>query len=86
MENIADNNLIRFMNISKKKDGLFANFKVKGIRGGTVFSATIAVDLTEVTSVEISIDPLERIVEESAKIALREMKRIDFHFEPLTAL
>ena len=47
MKNIAENNLIRFINITKKKDGLFANFKVKGIKGGASFSASISVDLRQ---------------------------------------
>jgi hypothetical protein len=46
MKNISENNLIRFTKISKKKDGLFANFKAKGIRGGTAFTSSIAVDLS----------------------------------------
>jgi hypothetical protein len=55
MKNIAENNLIRFINISKKKNGLYANFKAKGIRGGTVFTASVCVDITSV-DVDLSSD------------------------------
>ena len=40
--NLAENNLIRFINITKKKDGMFANFKVKGIKGGAALAASIS--------------------------------------------
>jgi len=86
MKNIEENNLVRFINVSKKKDGLFANFKVKGIRGGVIFSASVAVDLSEAMNIDPSSSSLEQIVEECAKIAVRELKKIDFQFEPLTAL
>ncbi len=33
MNNLAENNLIRFINITKKKDGIFANFKVQRDKG-----------------------------------------------------
>ena len=45
MKNLAENNLIRFINLTRKKDGMFANFKAKGMRGGTVFTASISVDI-----------------------------------------
>ena len=32
MADLAENNIVRFINITKKKDGMFANFKVKGIK------------------------------------------------------
>ena len=46
MKDLAENNLIRFKNISKKKEAIFANFKVKGVRGGVNFSASITVDIS----------------------------------------
>lgn len=85
MKNIAENNLIRFINISKKKDGLFANFKVKGIKGGTSFSASISVDLSSV-EVDISEDNLEKIIEECARVAVKEFKKAEFQFEGMTSI
>lgn len=41
MKELAENNLIRFKNISRKKDTMTANFKVKGLRGGVNFTASI---------------------------------------------
>lgn len=81
MKNIAENNLIRFINITKKKDGMFANFKVKGIRGGMLFSASIAIDLSA-AEVDPS-DPLEKIIETCARMAVREFKKAEFQFEGL---
>ena len=46
MKDLAENNLIRFKNISKKKEAMYANFKVKGVRGGVNFSASISVDIS----------------------------------------
>lgn len=83
MKNIADNNMIRFINITKKKDGIFANFKVKGIRGGTAFSASISVDIS---SAEVDpTDPLEKIIEQCARMAVREFKKAEFQFEGMQA-
>ena len=82
MKNIAENNLIRFINITKKKDGLFANFKVKGLRGGTSFSASISVDISA-AEVDLS-DPLEKIIEHCAKIAVKEFKKADIEFEGMS--
>lgn len=79
MKNIAENHLIRFINISKKKDGMFANFKVKGIKGGAQFSASISVDLS---AAELSpADTLEKIIEDSARIAVKEFKKGEMQFE-----
>src|SRR6478609_1866746 len=66
MKDLAHNNLVRFKNISKKKEGIYANFKVKGIRGGTTFSASIVVDI-DAAEVHAG-DPLEKIIEECARI------------------
>jgi hypothetical protein len=83
MQNIAENNLIRFINITKKKNGIFANFRVKGIRGGTTFSASIAVDIS---AAEVDpADSLEKIIEECARIAVRDFKKSELQFEGLVA-
>ncbi len=84
MQNLAENNLIRFKNISKKKESIYANFKVKGVRKGVLFSATISVDLA---AAELhSGDTMESIVEECAKIGLKEFQAADFQFEGITQL
>lgn len=83
MQNIAENNLIRFINISKKKDGIFANFRVKGVRGGTTFSASISVDIA---AAEVDpADTLEKIIEECARIAVRDFKKSELQFEGIVA-
>lgn len=84
MKNITENNLIRFINITKKKDGMFANFKARGIKGGTAFSASIAVDI-----VAARVDPsdtLEKIIEECARIAVRDFKTSELQFEGLVSI
>lgn len=84
MKNIAENNLIRFKNISKKKDGIFANFKVKGVKGGTTFSTSFAVDIS---AAEVDpADPLEKIIEQCARMAVKEFKTSDLQFEGLNAI
>ncbi|MBA3815005.1 MAG: hypothetical protein H0X29_00480 [Parachlamydiaceae bacterium] len=85
MKNIAENNMIRFINITKKKDGIFANFKVKGIKGGTSFSSSISVDLSSV-ELDISSDNLEKIIEACAREAVKEYKKAEFQFEGLQAI
>ena len=84
MKNIAENNLIRFINITKKKDGLFANFKAKGIKGGAAFSSSITVSLND-AEVELT-DSLEKIIEKSAKIAVKEYKASDLQFEGIHSI
>lgn len=84
MNNLAENNLIRFINITKKKDGIFANFKVSGIKGGMVYKATISVDL-DAADVDLT-DPMEKIIEACAKIAVKEFKKSDLQFEGLVAV
>lgn len=84
MKNIAENNLIRFLNITKKKDGMFVNFKAKGVKGGAAFSASIAVDIS---AAEVHPgDPLEKIVEECARIAVKEFRTSEMKFEGIVAL
>lgn len=81
MENLAENNLIRFKNISRKKESIFANFHVKCIRAGIILTANISVDIA---ALELHPgDTLEKIIGNSAKTALREFKRADFQFEDL---
>ena len=84
MSNLAENFVIRFINISKKKDGMFANFKVKGTRGGAVFSASVAVDL-DAADVDPT-DSIEHIVESCSKIAARELKNSEFPLETLSTI
>lgn len=79
MKNLAENFVVRFITISRKKEGMFANFKVKGIKGGTSMTASIAVDIME-AAVDPT-DPLEKIIEECARIAVRELKKSEFQFE-----
>jgi hypothetical protein len=84
MKNLSENNLIRFTKITKKKEGMFANFKAKGIRGGTSFTAAIAVDLSAA-----EVDPgdsLEKIIEECARIAEKDIKKSELQFEGLEAI
>ena len=79
MKNLAENNLIRFTNIIRKKETIYANFKVKGLRNGVIFSASISVDIT---SLELnSADSLEKIIEECARHGVKEFKKADFQFE-----
>lgn len=83
MNNLAQNHLIRFISITKKKTGLFANFKVKGLKGGTQYTASITVDVTA-ADVDLA-DPLEKIIAHCAKIALKEVKTSELQFEGIIA-
>lgn len=84
MKNIAENQLVRFISITKKKEGLFANFRVKGIKGGTQYSTSISVDLS---AAEVSAnDPLEKIIEESARIAVKEFQKYEVQFEGVASV
>ncbi len=84
MKDIVENNLIRFKNISRKKGEIFVNFKVKGVRAGVSFSASISVDLSA-TELDAG-ESLEKIIEECARIGVKEFKKADFQFEGLLAL
>jgi hypothetical protein len=82
MKDLAENNLIRFKNITRKKETLFANFKVKGLRAGVTFSASISVDISAA-----EVDPgdaLEKIIEECARIGVKEFKKAEFQFEGIS--
>ncbi|MFA5250076.1 MAG: hypothetical protein WC371_01540 [Parachlamydiales bacterium] len=81
MENLAENNLVRFKNLARKKESIMANFKVKCIRSGILFSATISVDIA---ALELHPgDTLEKIIQNCAKEAMKEFKKTEFHFEDL---
>lgn len=77
-------NLVRFRNISRKKGDITANFRVKGGRNGTDFTASIAVSI-DAANVDPA-DSLEKIIEECARIGVKEFKRCEFEFEGLVAL
>lgn len=81
--NIAENNLVRFISITKKKNGLFANFRVKGVKGGLTFSSAISVDMNQ-ANVDAN-DPLEKIIDKCAQIAVR-MSEAKLQFEGLAAV
>lgn len=84
MKDLAQNNLIRFINLTRKKDGIFANFKAKGVKGGASFSASISVDIAAA-----EVDPgdsLEKIIESCAKIAVKEFRTSDLQFEGIVAI
>lgn len=84
MKDLAENNLIRFKNISRKKEAIYANFKVKGVRGGVNFSASITVDIS---AAEVHAgDVLEKIIEECARIGVKEFRKAEFQFEGLTSI
>lgn len=78
--NIAENNLVRFISITKKKEGLFANFRVKRIKGGVFFSSSISVDISQ-ANLDAG-EPLEKIIEECARVAVR-LSETKLQFEGL---
>ncbi|CDR34445.1 hypothetical protein [Criblamydia sequanensis] len=85
MKNIAENNQIRFKNISRKKTGMFVNFIVTGIRGGTTYNASISVDMNA-AEVDLS-DSLEKIIDSCARIASKDIKeQPKYQFEGLQSI
>lgn len=78
--NIAENHLVRFISITKKKEGLFANFRVKGMKDGATYNSSISVALDQ-AEVDAS-DTLEKIIEKCGKIAVR-MSETKLQFEGL---
>ena len=69
---------------SRKKETIYANFKVKGVRGGVNFSASISVDIS---AAEVHAgDVLEKIIDECARIGVDEFKKADFQFEGIAVL
>lgn len=84
MTDLAENNLIRFKNVSKKKETLYANFKVKGTRAGVNFNASISVDIS---AAEVHTgDVLEKIIEECARIGVKEFKKAEFQYEGISSV
>jgi hypothetical protein len=84
MKDLAENNLIRFKNVTKKKESMYANFNVKGIRAGVNFSASISVDIA---AAEVHAgDVLEKIIEECARIGVNEFKKAEFQFEGISVV
>lgn len=77
---LVENNIIRFKNITKKKDGIFANYKVKALHNGVIISASISVDISAL-ELHPGQDTMEKIVEKCANHGLRELKKVDFEFE-----
>ncbi len=84
MKDLAENNLIRFKNISRKKEGLFANFKAKGVKGGTSYTASISVAILD-AEVDPS-DTLEDIIKAAADLAVKEVKNSNLQFEGLQSI
>jgi hypothetical protein len=84
VKNLEENGLIKFTKLSKQKEGIFANFKAKGIKGGTTFTATMSIDISQ-AEVDPA-DPLEKIIEECARIAVKDFKRSELQFEGIVAL
>lgn len=78
--NIAENYLVRFISVTKTKNGLFANFRVKAMKGGATMSSSISVDVNQAQV--CAADPLEKIIDECGKIAIR-MAEIKLQFEGL---
>lgn len=84
MKDLAENNLIRFMNITRKKGAIFANFKVKGLKNGVVLTASVSVDIS---ALELHPgDSLEKIIEDTARHGLKEFKKAEFQFEGAAAM
>ena len=76
--------MIKFKNISKKKESIYANFQVKGLRKGVEFSASISVDLS---AAEMHPgETVEKIVENCALIGIKEFKAAEFEFEGIASL
>lgn len=80
---IEQNNVVRFISVTKTKSGIFANFKVKGMKDGASITSSIAVDIGQ-ANVDVS-DPMEKIIAECARIAVR-MFEAKLQYEGLTAL
>lgn len=84
MKDLAENNLIKFKNISRKKESIFANFQVKGLRKGVEFSASISVDIS---AAEMHPgETVEKIVQQCAEIGIKEFKNAEFEFEGIASL
>lgn len=84
MKSLAENHLVRFISITKKKEGTFANFKVKGLKGGMTYSTSISIDI-DAADVDLT-DSLEKIIEHTAKLAIKEFKKTELQFEGLQTI
>ncbi len=63
---------------------MYANFKVKGVRAGVNFTASISVDIS---AAEVHPgDVLEKIIEECARIGVKEFAKAEFQFEGLSSI
>ncbi|MEL7431028.1 MAG: hypothetical protein AAGI90_00660 [Chlamydiota bacterium] len=81
MNDLTENNVIRFKHISRKKESFYAHFQVKAERNGVIISATLTVDIS---AHEFHLgDVMEKIITECAKIGLKELKRADYTLEGL---
>jgi hypothetical protein len=85
IKNLAENNLVRFISVTRKKDLMYANFRVKGVKGGTNFSASISVDLSAL-EIDLNETALEQIIEMSAKLAIKEFQKSEIQFEGMKAI
>ena len=83
MKDLAENNLIRFVNVTRKKGAIYANFRVKGLRNGVILSATLSIDISALELHQG--DSLEKIIENCARHGLKEFKKAEFQFEELSA-
>lgn len=81
MKDLAENNLIRFVNVTRKKGAIYANFKVNGLRNGVILSASVSVDISALELHQG--DSLEKIIENCARHGLKEFKKAEFQFEEL---
>ena len=58
---------------------------MKGIRGGMDFSASITVDIGTL-ELDLAQDPIEKVIEVSAELALKEFRKTELQFEGLQAI
>lgn len=73
MNNLEDNYVIKFKNLSYKNDSIFANFIVKFIGGGITINSKIAIDIS---ALELyATDSLETIINICGKKALKAIKQ-----------
>lgn len=74
MNDLSQNHVIKFFNVSKRKDGMSANFKAKGVSGAVTYAVKIAVDLE--TCGLIGDEEIPAIIKTTASAAEREMQHI----------
>lgn len=73
-ERIVENKRLQFINVSKKKEGIFVNFKVKFLLNGIYIHASVAIDVLE-TGIDPS-KPLQDIVQEASHLAASALKKV----------